>query len=69
MAGAVSLKTIRMKHDVENIERATLAAVSSEAVLELPGWLLAFDPVDGASRVKRLSQAPGSVFGSVREAG
>jgi N-acetylglutamate synthase len=32
-----------MKHDVENIERATLAAVSPEAVLELSGWLLAFD--------------------------
>jgi hypothetical protein len=43
VAGAVSLKNPRMKHDVENIERATLAAVSPEAVLELSGWLLAFD--------------------------
>ncbi len=29
--------------DVENIERATVAAVSPEAVVELDGWLLPFD--------------------------
>ncbi len=29
--------------DVENIERATIAAVSPEAVAELDGWLLPFD--------------------------
>jgi N-acetylglutamate synthase len=34
---------LRAAHAVENIERATLAAVSPEAVHELPGWLLPFD--------------------------
>jgi GNAT superfamily N-acetyltransferase len=29
--------------DIESIERATLAAVSPEAVAEIPGWLLPFD--------------------------
>lgn len=29
--------------DVESVERATIAAVSPEEVLELDGWLLAFD--------------------------
>lgn len=28
-----------------------------------------FDPVDGAHRVKRLSQSPGALFGAVREGG
>jgi N-acetylglutamate synthase len=32
-----------MQHDVDSIERATLAAVSPEAVGTLPGWLLPFD--------------------------
>jgi N-acetylglutamate synthase len=32
-----------MHHDVESIERATVAAVSPEAVGALPGWLLPFD--------------------------
>ena len=29
--------------NIANIERATLAAVSPQAVEELPGWLLPFD--------------------------
>jgi N-acetylglutamate synthase len=33
----------RMESVVESIERATLAAVSPQAVVELPGWLLPFD--------------------------
>lgn len=32
-----------MELAVESIERATLAAISPQAVLELPGWLLPFD--------------------------
>lgn len=32
-----------MEADVESIERATLAAISPQAVLVLPGWLLPFD--------------------------
>jgi N-acetylglutamate synthase len=32
-----------MQHDVDSIERATVAAVSPEAVGALPGWLLPFD--------------------------
>jgi N-acetylglutamate synthase len=34
---------VHMQALVESIERATLAAVSPQSVLELPGWLLPFD--------------------------
>jgi N-acetylglutamate synthase len=37
------LRRNAMNLDIENIERATVAAVSPDAVHELPGWLLAFD--------------------------
>ena len=45
-------------HDAEGIERATVSAVSPEAVEELDGWLLAFD--SGSVKSCQKCCAPGA---------
>lgn len=45
--------------DIEAIERATISAVSPQALEEIPGWLLPFDPgtVGRAKSAVPISQA------------